>query len=63
MSPNVFVFVFLHPASIDVNQVVPIRMTGKEGGSLTSRRKSPPPGIYQPGTVTDQSCGQVVQTQ
>ncbi|XP_028986858.1 rho guanine nucleotide exchange factor 18a isoform X2 [Betta splendens] len=36
-------------ASIDVNQVVPIRVTGKEGGSLRStNNRSPPPIIYQP---------------
>ncbi|XP_030017115.1 rho guanine nucleotide exchange factor 18-like [Sphaeramia orbicularis] len=34
-------------ASIDVNQVLPIRVTGKEGGSLRAKRTSSPPRIYQ----------------
>lgn len=34
-------------ASIDVNQVLPIRVTGKEGGSLRAKRTSSPSRIYQ----------------
>ncbi|TMS10275.1 Rho guanine nucleotide exchange factor 18 [Larimichthys crocea] len=37
-------------ANIDVNQVVPIRVTGKEGGSLRARRNASPQRIYQSGT-------------
>ncbi|XP_051255130.1 rho guanine nucleotide exchange factor 18a isoform X1 [Dicentrarchus labrax] len=36
-------------ASIDVNQVLPIRVTGKEGGSLRSKRNASPQSIYQSG--------------
>ncbi|XP_053186569.1 rho guanine nucleotide exchange factor 18a [Scomber japonicus] len=34
-------------ASIDVNQVLPIRVTGKEGGSLRATRTASPQRIYQ----------------
>ncbi|XP_029379987.1 rho guanine nucleotide exchange factor 18a [Echeneis naucrates] len=34
-------------ASIDVNQVLPIRVTGKEGGSLRAKRNQSPQRIYQ----------------
>ncbi|XP_070830485.1 rho guanine nucleotide exchange factor 18a [Chaetodon trifascialis] len=37
-------------ASIDVNQVLPIRVTGKEGGSLRAKRDGSPQRIFQPGT-------------
>lgn len=37
------------PASIDVSQVVPIRVTGKEGGSLRAKRNASPQRIYQSG--------------
>lgn len=36
-------------ASIDVNQVLPIRVSGKEGGSLRAKRNSSPQRIYQSG--------------
>lgn len=48
VSPTIVSF---HPASIDVNQVLPIRITGKEGGSLRSTKNTSPPSINQPGTV------------
>ena len=39
------------PASIDiVNQVLPIRVTGKEGGSMRAQRNNSPQRIYQTGT-------------
>ncbi|XP_029930952.1 rho guanine nucleotide exchange factor 18a [Myripristis murdjan] len=34
-------------ASIDMSQVVPIRVTGKEGGSLRAKRTASPQRIYQ----------------
>ncbi|XP_068604958.1 rho guanine nucleotide exchange factor 18a [Brachionichthys hirsutus] len=37
-------------ASLDVSQVVPIRATGKEGGSLRAKRNKSPQRIYQSGT-------------
>ncbi|XP_041805895.1 rho guanine nucleotide exchange factor 18a [Chelmon rostratus] len=37
-------------ASIDVNQVLPIRVTGKEGGSLRAKRDASPQRIFQSGT-------------
>ncbi|KAF0046751.1 hypothetical protein F2P81_000384 [Scophthalmus maximus] len=37
-------------ASIDVNQVLPIRVTGKEGGSLRATRNGSPQRIYQSET-------------
>ncbi|XP_074507881.1 rho guanine nucleotide exchange factor 18a isoform X1 [Sebastes fasciatus] len=36
-------------ASIDVNQVLPIRVTGKEGGSLRAQSNRSPQRIYQSG--------------
>ncbi|XP_070701663.1 rho guanine nucleotide exchange factor 18a [Pempheris klunzingeri] len=36
-------------ASIDVNQVLPIRVSGKEGGSLRVKRNASPQRIYQSG--------------
>ncbi|KAI3374773.1 hypothetical protein L3Q82_021329, partial [Scortum barcoo] len=36
-------------ANIDVNQVLPIRVTGKEGGSLRVKRNASPQQIYQSG--------------
>ncbi|KAM9349885.1 rho guanine nucleotide exchange factor 18a [Symphorus nematophorus] len=43
-------------ASIDVNQVLPIRVTGKEGGSLRAKRNaSPQRPIYQSGTFNPPS--------
>ncbi|KAM6920198.1 rho guanine nucleotide exchange factor 18a isoform 1-T1 [Lycodopsis pacificus] len=36
-------------ASIDVNQMLPIRVTGKEGGSLRAKSNSRPLRIYQSG--------------
>lgn len=36
-------------AGIDVNQVLPIRVSGKEGGSLRAKRNSSPPRINQSG--------------
>lgn len=41
---------FLHPANIDVNQVVPIRVMGKEGGSMRAKRSGSPQKVYQSGT-------------
>ncbi|XP_059199900.1 rho guanine nucleotide exchange factor 18a [Centropristis striata] len=49
-------------ASIDVNQVLPIRVTGKEGGSLRSQRKASPQRIYQPGVFTPPGSAQSVKT-
>ncbi|XP_056246840.1 rho guanine nucleotide exchange factor 18a isoform X1 [Seriola aureovittata] len=37
-------------ASIDVNQVLPIRVTGKEGGSLRAKRNGSPQRIYHSDT-------------
>uniref|UniRef100_A0A667YCT9 Rho/rac guanine nucleotide exchange factor (GEF) 18a n=1 Tax=Myripristis murdjan TaxID=586833 RepID=A0A667YCT9_9TELE len=39
-------------ASIDMSQVVPIRVTGKEGGSLRAKRTASPQRIYQSGTAS-----------
>ncbi|XP_075954175.1 rho guanine nucleotide exchange factor 18a isoform X1 [Anarhichas minor] len=39
-------------ASIDVNQMLPIRVTGKEGGSLRAKSNSRPLRIYQSGAFT-----------
>uniref|UniRef100_UPI0037E7EA17 rho guanine nucleotide exchange factor 18a isoform X2 n=1 Tax=Semicossyphus pulcher TaxID=241346 RepID=UPI0037E7EA17 len=36
-------------ASIDVNQVLPIRVTGKEGGSLRAKRNASPQKVRQSG--------------
>ncbi|XP_068427487.1 rho guanine nucleotide exchange factor 18a isoform X2 [Clinocottus analis] len=38
-------------ASIDVNQVLPIRVTGKEGGSLRAKSSNRPPRAYQSGAL------------
>ncbi|XP_056148526.1 rho guanine nucleotide exchange factor 18a [Lampris incognitus] len=46
-------------ASIDMSQVVPIRVTGKEGGSLRARRTASPQRIYHtdrfkpPGSISN----------
>ncbi|XP_026170347.1 rho guanine nucleotide exchange factor 18a [Mastacembelus armatus] len=37
-------------ASLDVSQVLPIRVTGKEGGSLKAKRNASPQRIYQSDT-------------
>ncbi|CAN9503463.1 unnamed protein product [Ophioblennius macclurei] len=39
-------------ASIDVNQVIPIRVTGKEGGSLRATRTSSPQRISSPQKIS-----------
>lgn len=38
-------------ASIDVSQVVPIRVTDKGGGSLRAKRNASPSRIYNPGRL------------
>ncbi|XP_026230322.1 rho guanine nucleotide exchange factor 18a [Anabas testudineus] len=49
-------------ASIDVNQVVPIRVTGKEGGSLRSTKHTSPPRIYQSDIFKPPGSTQNMQT-
>ncbi|KAG8014293.1 Rho guanine nucleotide exchange factor 18 [Nibea albiflora] len=48
-------------ANIDVNQVVPIRVTGKEGGSLRARRNASPQRIYQSGTFNPPGSASTVK--
>ncbi|XP_040911816.1 rho guanine nucleotide exchange factor 18a isoform X2 [Toxotes jaculatrix] len=48
-------------ASIDVNQVLPIRVTGKEGGSLRAKRNKSPQRIYQPDTFKPPGSGHGVK--
>nr|XP_046263501.1 rho guanine nucleotide exchange factor 18a isoform X2 [Scatophagus argus] len=47
-------------ASIDVNQVLPIR--GKEGGSLRAKRRSSPQRIYHSGTFNPPGSSRSVKT-
>ncbi|KAK2822631.1 hypothetical protein Q5P01_022696 [Channa striata] len=49
-------------ASIDVNQVLPIRVTGKEGGSLRSTRSPTPQRIYQSDLFVPAGSAQSVKT-
>ncbi|XP_042285262.1 rho guanine nucleotide exchange factor 18a [Thunnus maccoyii] len=55
-------------ASIDVSQVLPIRVTGKEGGSLRAKRTASPQRIYQsdtfipPGSVHSMKTSQSFST-
>uniref|UniRef100_A0A4W6E8X2 Rho/rac guanine nucleotide exchange factor (GEF) 18a n=1 Tax=Lates calcarifer TaxID=8187 RepID=A0A4W6E8X2_LATCA len=49
-------------ASIDVNQVLPIRVTGKEGGSLRAKRNASPQRIYQSDTFKPPGSGHNVKT-
>lgn len=49
-------------ASIDVNQVLPIRVTGKEGGSLRAQRNGSPQRIDQPGIFTPPGPARSVKT-
>lgn len=49
-------------ASIDVNQVLPIRVTGKEGGSLKAKRNGSPQRIDQPGIFTPPGPARSVKT-
>ncbi|XP_035525965.1 rho guanine nucleotide exchange factor 18a [Morone saxatilis] len=49
-------------ASIDVNQVLPIRVTGKEGGSLRSKRNASPQTIYQSGVFNSPGSVRNVKT-
>ncbi|XP_008274020.1 rho guanine nucleotide exchange factor 18a [Stegastes partitus] len=48
-------------ASIDVNQVLPIRVTGKEGGSLRARRTTSPQRIFQTDTFRPPGSAQSVK--
>lgn len=48
-------------ASIDVNQVLPIRVTGKEGGSLRARRTSSPPRICHSDLFSPSGSGSNVK--
>lgn len=49
-------------ASIDVNQVLPIRVTGKEGGSLRAKRSSSPQRIYLSDTFRPPGSAQNVKS-
>lgn len=49
-------------ASIDVNQVLPIRVTGKEGGSLRAKRSSSPQRIYLTDTFRPPGSAQNVKS-
>nr|XP_019968023.1 PREDICTED: rho guanine nucleotide exchange factor 18-like isoform X1 [Paralichthys olivaceus]XP_019968031.1 PREDICTED: rho guanine nucleotide exchange factor 18-like isoform X1 [Paralichthys olivaceus]XP_019968038.1 PREDICTED: rho guanine nucleotide exchange factor 18-like isoform X1 [Paralichthys olivaceus]XP_019968046.1 PREDICTED: rho guanine nucleotide exchange factor 18-like isoform X1 [Paralichthys olivaceus] len=49
-------------ASIDVNQVLPIRVTGKEGGSMRAMRTASPQRIYQSDTFKPPGSGHNVKT-
>ncbi|XP_040000244.1 rho guanine nucleotide exchange factor 18a isoform X2 [Xiphias gladius] len=49
-------------ASIDMNQVLPIRVTGKEGGSLRAKRNASPQRIYQSDTFKPPGSGHSVKT-
>ncbi|XP_069548483.1 rho guanine nucleotide exchange factor 18a [Brachyistius frenatus] len=44
-------------ASIDVNQVLPIRVTGKEGGSLRAKRSGSPQRIFHSDTFRQPAHG------
>ncbi|KAM3605019.1 uncharacterized protein V6R79_019326 [Siganus canaliculatus] len=50
-------------ASIDVSQLVPIRVTGKEGGSLRSRRNASPQRVLPSGIFHPPSVRSVRSTQ
>lgn len=49
-------------ASIDVNQVVPIKVTGKEGGSLRAKRTTSPQRIYLTDTFRAPGPAQSVKS-
>ncbi|XP_071347867.1 rho guanine nucleotide exchange factor 18a [Trachinotus anak] len=49
-------------ASIDVNQVLPIRVTGKEGGSLRAKRNASPQRIYKSDTFKPPGSGHSMKT-
>ncbi|KAM9844767.1 rho guanine nucleotide exchange factor 18a isoform 2-T2 [Aulostomus maculatus] len=49
-------------ASIDVNQVLPIRVTGKEGGSLRAQRSGSPQRIYQSDAFSPPGSGRSMKS-
>nr|XP_043878787.1 rho guanine nucleotide exchange factor 18a [Solea senegalensis]XP_043878788.1 rho guanine nucleotide exchange factor 18a [Solea senegalensis] len=49
-------------ASIDVNQVLPIRVTGKEGGSLRAKRNASPHRLHQSETFRQPGASYSVKT-